>query len=129
VFEDVPGEGYVECISSAKAEVEPREIMLPIPNPMAQEKSEHDEDGVEREEIGRESDDKVITSDDDVAAFGGSFEFLYFAAKEPGPESVCEFVAEDVQEHGLGKEKVNDQPTGRAGQEWDPDKFGAAASA
>jgi hypothetical protein len=56
-----------------------------------------------------------------VAAFGPDLDFLDAAAEEPCPDSVGQFVAEDVDPHRLGEEQENDNPASRACEHGEPD--------
>ena len=48
---------------------------------------------------------KIGFGDDDMAAVGGDLEFFHLAAKQPGPQRVGQFVAEDVNPHRLGQQQ------------------------
>ncbi len=94
----------VEGVSRAYEQMKPDEIALPVPDQMAGGEQRHDQSDVEREKIRRERDEKISLVHDHMAAFGGRFEFLHAPAKEPDPERVREFMADDVKPHRLGQE-------------------------
>ena len=83
--------------------MKPNKVMPPVPEWMARPKCCHDENRVERKEVGRESNDEIIAGYHDVSTFGGGFEFFHTATEQPGPDRVSEFMAEDIDQHRFGQ--------------------------
>lgn len=74
--------------------------------------AEHDEDGVEGNEVGSEGDPDAGFVGLDIAALGGEAEFVDFAAGGEGDEGVGEFVAEDVESDGAeAGDEVGEDPS------------------
>ena len=77
--------------------------------------AEHDEDGVERDEVGGEGDPDAGFVGLDITALGGEAEFVDFAAGSEGDEGVAEFVAEDVEADGAeAGDEIEEDPTDEA---------------
>jgi hypothetical protein len=129
VFEDVPGERHMEGVSGAEKQVKPGQVRAPVPHQMTDQEPKHHENGIQRKEIGSEGDEKIGFRHDDVAAAGGGFKFFDATAEEPGPEGMSEFMAEDVDPHGPGKEQVDHGPASDAGESGDPGGIGRTAGA
>ncbi len=64
-----------------------------------------------------------------MAAAGSGFEFFDFAAEEPCPNRVGQFVAEDIKPHWLGQHQKNHEPTDRARNHRHERGFSAADAA
>src|SRR4051812_32900200 len=117
------GQSHVKSVSGSKEEMEPRPVAGPTPEEMPEHEDQDAQDSVEREKIRGQGDEEVGFCDDDVSAFGRDLELLNPSAKEPGPNSVSEFMPEDVNPHGLGQEEKNCEPAGGPTDQSDPDSF------
>src|SRR2546430_15482663 len=104
--------------------MKPGQIVLPVPNPTSDQKSCHNDDGVQREKIGGKGDQKIVFRDDHMAALGTRLEFSNPSAERPGPESVGQFMPEDIDEHRLRQQQIDYQPARYARQDWQPRRIG-----
>ena len=89
-------QGQMESISRPQQQVKDHEITLPAPNQMTQRKHGNHDDGIKREEIGSQSNDKIGFGDDHMPPRGSDFHFFDLPAKKPGPQGVGELMTEDV---------------------------------
>ena len=63
-FQHAPGQRHVKRIRRAHGQVEPDQVIRPIPKEMAEGEHHDDQHGVEREEIRGQRDDEVAFGDD-----------------------------------------------------------------
>src|ERR1051325_10070671 len=98
------GQRDMKRVGRAEKQMEQREIMPPIPNQMTNKKSNHDQHGIERKKIRRESDEKVCFRNDDVSTARGHTHFFHLAAEQPRPNRVGEFMTEYVKPHWFGQQ-------------------------
>ena len=124
----LPGLEYLPCQRDVKGvgrpqqQMEPGQIRCPpVPQQIADDKDQHYQHGVKREEIRRQRDHEIVPRGDDVSARRGRFEPLDFAAKNPSPHGVRGFMAQDVNPHRFGQQEKDGDPASRAGQQRHPD--------
>src|SRR5689334_1008637 len=117
---------HVERVRRAEGEMKPDDVRRPVPYQMTDGIHHHDDGCVQRKEIRRQRNQEVGLADYYMSALRGSLDAFYLAAGEPGPESVRQFVADDVNPHRTRQEDVDDDPTRSAGEEPHPDSIGSA---
>ena len=103
-------EGEMETPEQAQAEEEDRLPSLQWTIEIDADPESDPDEGIERDEVGREGDPPVDTVGHDVAALSSDLEGGDLAAREHGRESVGEFVAKDVEPHWLGQEEEDQEP-------------------
>lgn len=127
-FQNVPRQRDVKGVGRADNKMEPDDLFAPVPDQVADGEDSDGDHDVNREKIGCEAHQEVVFGDDDMAAVGGGFEFFQFAAEEPGPEGVGQFMAENVNEHRFGQHQEDHEPTRRPSDHGDPKGVGFAGS-
>src|SRR5438105_4127562 len=60
VLQNVPRQGNMESIGRAEQQMEPDCIRLPVPNEIAGGEDQHDKERIERKEIRRKRDNKIV---------------------------------------------------------------------
>src|SRR6185295_16095136 len=101
-----PGQSHVKRISRAHQQMKPREIALPIPEPVADEEDDHHQHDIDREKVRGEGDEKITFGDNHMSAFGRGLEFFYASAERPGPERVSELVSNDINPHWFRQQTI-----------------------
>src|ERR1043166_9431378 len=97
-----------------------REVTAPVPNQVSEAKNYHHHDDIERKEIWGERNEEICFGDDDVAAARGGFEFFDFAAENPDPHGVGQFMTDDIEPHWFWQKQKNDDPTRCAREHGNP---------
>lgn len=57
-----------------------------------------------------------------MSTLGGCAEPFDATSKEPGPDGVGQFVADDIHPHGFGEVQESDDPNGSPGQQGCPER-------
>src|SRR6266404_5623115 len=93
---------------------------------MSGNENTHNQSRIEREEIGRKRNQKVIFGHDNMASVGSRFEFLDLSAQEPRPDCMRQLMTDNIDPHRFGQQQINYPPTRRSGESCDPDGVGSA---
>src|SRR6266542_6225782 len=101
-------------------------MLLPSPNPMTKRESNNRNNDIERKEIRSQSDQEIVFCDRYISTVRRRFETSDFSTKSPRPESMCQFMAENVNQHWSWQSQVNYQPARCAGKRCDPESVGVA---
>ena len=60
VLQNMPGQGQMETVGRTERQMEPDEVMAPVPEPITQRENCRDRHGVDREKVGGQGNQKIV---------------------------------------------------------------------